>query len=217
MGLFDWFRGSKETSTILPTDTVVFIVGPTGSGKSWFMSNLLKKANIHVSVSKSLRPGTKKVHAERCQFEGLESDIVIVDTPSFYTCTKSDGEKVVRKWMESNHTQPCRVAKMVYMHDLASNPHDENLRMLVHLDAFRRAYLPNPFPRVIHVVPTVGEGARLPKEKIGALTAQLQHQASAVGARLHTVFNGEPFDGTPETAWDIVQGLLNVRENGRQG
>ncbi|KIK17506.1 hypothetical protein PISMIDRAFT_685275, partial [Pisolithus microcarpus 441] len=35
MGLFDLFRGSKKTSAILPTDIVVFIVGPSGSGKSW--------------------------------------------------------------------------------------------------------------------------------------------------------------------------------------
>ncbi|KAI5991966.1 hypothetical protein EDD15DRAFT_2368739 [Pisolithus albus] len=99
---------------------------------------------------------------------------------------------------------------MLYMHNLASNPDDTNFRLSNHLSAFRRAYLPNPVPSVIHVVPTLSTGARLSKERLRTLTAQLQRQAEAVGARLHNAFDGEPFDGGPETAWDIVQGLLNV-------
>ncbi|KAI6015440.1 hypothetical protein BKA83DRAFT_688231 [Pisolithus microcarpus] len=212
MGLRDWFRGSKKTTTILPTDIVVFIVGPSGSGKSRFMSILLQNANVHVKVGKGQRPGTTEVHAERCQFNGMQSDIVIVDTPSFCTYMKLDGEKVVRKWMESNYTEPCKMATMLYMHNLAFNPEDTNLRVSNHLGVFQRTCRQNLFPSIIHVVPTLSTGAKLSKERLRTSTAQLQHQADAVGARLHSTF-----DGKPETAWDVVQGLLNVQEMGKQG
>lgn len=101
MGLFDWFRGSKRATVILPTDIVVFIVGPSGSGKSRFMGIILQQSNVHVRISKSQRPGTTEVHAERCRFDGIQGDIVIVDTPSFCTYMDPDGEEVMRKWMES--------------------------------------------------------------------------------------------------------------------
>ncbi|KAI5995162.1 hypothetical protein EDD15DRAFT_2257232 [Pisolithus albus] len=174
------------------------------------MSTLLKKANVY--VSKSQRPGTTEVHAERCRFDEKQSDIVIVDTPSFCTYTDPDGEVVVREWMKSYYPKPCKVARMVYMHNLASNPEDTNLRMSNHLGAFRRAYLPNPSPRTIHVVPTLPVGAKLPKERLRTLTTQLQRHANAEGARLH-----DTFDGEPETAWNIVQELLNVQGIGKQG
>ncbi|KAI6027809.1 hypothetical protein BKA83DRAFT_4233884 [Pisolithus microcarpus] len=211
MGLRELLFGSKKTTTILPTDTVVFIVGPSGSGKSRFMSILLQNANVHVKVGKGQRPGTTEVHAERCQFNGMQSDIVIVDTPSFCTYMKPDGEKVVRKWMESNYTEPCKMATMLYMHNLAFNPEDANLRVLNHLGVFRRTCRRNLIPSIIHVVPTLSTGATLSDERLGILTAQLQSQANDAGARLHNTFDGEP-----GTAWDVIQELLNVCEIGKQ-
>ncbi|KAI6156085.1 hypothetical protein EDD17DRAFT_1070567 [Pisolithus thermaeus] len=210
MGLFDLFRGSKKTTTISPSDVVVFILGPTGSGKSWFMNVLLQSANVHVRVSKGQKPGTTEVHAERCRFDGMQSDIVIVDTPSFSTDMNPDGEEVVRKWMESNYTKPCKAAGMLYMHNLAFNPDDANLRMSNHLGAFRRACRQNLFPSTIHVVPTLSYGARLSDERLRTLTALLQRQADAERVSLHKSSDGKPFDGKPEAAWDVVQGLLSV-------
>ncbi|KAI6111677.1 hypothetical protein EDD17DRAFT_795348 [Pisolithus thermaeus] len=209
MGLFDQFRGSKKTTAILPTDIVVFIVGPQGSGKSWFMDALLKSANVHVRVSKGQKPGTTEVHAERCRFDGMQNDIVIVDTPSFITYMDPDGEEAVRKWMESNYTKPCKAAGILYMHNLAFNPDDANLRVSNHLGTFRRTCRQNLIPSIIHVVPTLSNGARLSDERLRTLMALLQRQADAEGARLRNVSEGRPFDGKPETAWDVLQGLLS--------
>ncbi|KAI5995166.1 hypothetical protein EDD15DRAFT_2257271 [Pisolithus albus] len=210
MGLFDRLRWSKKTTTVLPTDTVVFIVGPSGSGKSRFMSILLQNTNVHVKVSKGQRPGTTEVHAERCRFDGMQNDIVIVDTPSFCTYTDPDGEDVVRQWMESNYTKPCKAVRTLYMHNLAFNPEDANLTVSNHLGVFRRTCRPSLLPSIIHIVPTLSYGAKLTAERLGTLTTQLQSQAKNAGARLHNSFDGKPFDGKPDTAWDVVQGLLNA-------
>ncbi|KAI5996946.1 hypothetical protein EDD15DRAFT_2412538 [Pisolithus albus] len=232
MDLFDKFRGSRRTTVILPTDIVVFraestsIVGPTRSGKSWvnltfimfyaslitratfqFMSMLLQSANVQVPVSKRLTPGTTEVHAERCRFEGMQSDIVIVDTPPFCTYMELDGEEVMREWMESNYTGRCKAVMMVYMHNFACDAEDANLRLSNHLGVFRRACRQNLFPSVIHVVPTLSFGENLSAKRLRTLTTQLQRQANAEGAQLA---NGRRlFDGKPETTWGIIQGLLN--------
>ncbi|KAI6095455.1 hypothetical protein F5141DRAFT_682858 [Pisolithus sp. B1] len=208
MGLFDLFRGSKKTSAILPTDIVVFIVGPSGSGKSWFMSVLLK--NAQVRVSKGQKPGTTEIHAERCRFDGMKNDIVVVDTPSFDNYDGPDGETEVKRWMDSNYTKPCKAAGVLYMHNIASNPNDPGLKVSNHLGTFRRTCRQNLVPSVIHVVPTLDHGARLPQERIMTRVTQLELQANSEGAQLCNASSaGYTFDGRPGTAWDIVQGLLS--------
>ncbi|KAI6017900.1 hypothetical protein EDC04DRAFT_474668 [Pisolithus marmoratus] len=179
MGLFDLFRGSKKTTAILPTDIVVFIVGPSGSGKSRFLNILLQSGNVHVKVSKGQKPGTTEVHAERCRFDKMKSDIVIVDTPSFYTYIDPDGEVVVEKWMDSNYTKPCKATGVLYMHNLASNLDDANLRVSKHLGAFRPM-------------------------------AQLRLQANSEVQPCNMSSDGKLFDGKPESAWDVIQGLLSA-------
>lgn len=208
MGLFDLFRGSKKTSAILPTDIVVFIVGPSGSGKSWFMSVLLKHAQVRVSMGQ--KPGTTEIHAERCRFDGMKNDIVIVDTPSFDTNEEGpDGETEVKKWMDSNYAKPCKAAGVLYMHNVASNPDDPGLKVSNHLGAFRRTCRPKLIPRVIQVVPTLDHGARLLQEKIITRVTHLGLQANDEGAQLCNASAGYTFDGQPGTAWDIIQGLLS--------
>ncbi|KAI6119153.1 hypothetical protein EDD16DRAFT_948360 [Pisolithus croceorrhizus] len=193
MGLFDRFRGSKKTTTVLPTDIVVFI------------------------VCRGQKPGITEVHAERCRFDGMQNDIVIVDTPSFCANIEPDGEEVVREWIDSNYTKRCKLAGMLYMHNLAFDPDDANLRMSNHLSAFRRACRRNLVPSIIHVVPTLSYGARLSDERLRTLSALLKRQADVERARLHNASDGKPFDGKPEAAWDIVQGLLSRSHFDREG
>ncbi|KAI5997319.1 hypothetical protein F5J12DRAFT_852290 [Pisolithus orientalis] len=205
MGLLDKLRWSRKTTDISATDMVVFIVGPSGSGKSRFMDILLQNANVHaVRANKGQRPGTTEVYAERCRFEGMQSDIVLVDTPSFHTYEDPDGEETLKKWMDSKCTK-CKRAGMLYTHNIASNPHDGNLVISRHLEAFRRTLPRNLTINTVHVVPTVAFGARLPAETIDALVTRLQGQADGVGAKMSKT----PFDGKPETAWDVVQELLS--------
>ncbi|KAI6128088.1 hypothetical protein EDD16DRAFT_1892624 [Pisolithus croceorrhizus] len=139
----------------------------------------------------------------------MQNSIVIVDTPSFCTYMDPDGEEVLRKWMESNYTRPCKWAGILYMHDLYFNPEDTNLRLSNHLNAFRRTCRRNLIPSIIHIVPTLSHGARLSDERLRTLTILLQRQADAERARLYDASDGKPFDGKPEAAWNVVQELLS--------
>lgn len=103
MKLLDIFRWSRKATAVSQTDIVVFIVGPSGSGKSWLLSLLLKMAKTRVPINKGQKPCTTKVYAERCHFEGMQNAIILVDTPSFYTYADPDGEKIVKKWIDSKN------------------------------------------------------------------------------------------------------------------
>lgn len=191
---------SKETTEILPTDIVVFIVGPTGSGKSWLLSELVKKGNIQFS-KQSLKPSTKEVNAVRCHFSGdNRDDIVIVDTPSFHTYLDPDGEVTLKQWINEKCKKSCKGAGILYLHNIAANPHDANLSMSKHLQAFNRAY--TSVSSTI-VVPTLDKGVIYPPDKAQRLTLRLQSEAEKFDA-----ITCKLFDGQPETAWEIVQELL---------
>ncbi|KAL4073384.1 hypothetical protein J3A83DRAFT_2523442 [Scleroderma citrinum] len=198
------FVKSKETTEILPTDTVVFIVGPTGSGKTWLLRELVKSENFHLN-KQNLKPSTKQVNAVRCHFSekgGNRDDIVIVDTPSFYTFDEPDGEATLKRWMNENHTKSCKQAGILYMHNIAANPQDGNLSVCRHLDAFGRVY-PWGVVSCKVVIPTIDRGARYTFDKTQGLISKLKAEAEKVNATTCDLF-----DGKPETAWEMVQELL---------
>lgn len=218
MSVLNRFRGSKKTTAILPTDTVVFIVGPSGSGKSPFMQSLLQHQNVHVRITNGQNPGATEVHAERCRFDGMQSDVVIVKTPSFCTSERPDGEETLKNWMDSNYTTPCNAAGVLYMHNLAFGAGDTNVEISKHLGAFRRTCPRNLIPRVIRAVPTLYYTAWLSNERIEASVTQFRRQANDEGVQFcSTLADGSPFDGKPERAWGIVQELLASCNNGNVG
>ncbi|KAG6333262.1 hypothetical protein ID866_5825 [Astraeus odoratus] len=90
---------TSNTVNILPSDTVIFIVGPSGSGKSWFFRELTNSK--HSEVNMGLRPCTREVNAMRCRLQHIQKDIIFVDTPSFFTFEIPDGDVIMRAWMNS--------------------------------------------------------------------------------------------------------------------
>lgn len=204
-------------NNISSQNIVVFIVGPSASGKSRFTSILLQSEEVHLIYSGDQSSNTTGALAKRCRFDGVQSD-VIVDTPSFYTHEGPDGEEVLKEWMDQNYTKPCKAAGVLYMHDLAFNPDDAALNVSKHLDAFRRTCRQCLVPRVIHVVPTLRYEAKLSDEGNKTSATQLQRQVNYEGARFcGTSSDGTPFDGKPETALGIVQGLLADCNNAKAG
>ncbi|KAI6011137.1 heterokaryon incompatibility protein-domain-containing protein [Pisolithus marmoratus] len=183
--------GPKQTPAILPTDIVVLT-----ESTSIFMSILLQDVNVQ-AIGDQI-PGPAEVNAQRCRFEGMRSDIVIVDAPSFYTHLIPDGKEVLKRWMDSNYTMPCKAAGVLYMHNLVFNSRDADLKVGKHLCAFQRICRQALIPSVTHIVPTLYRRGRLSDERINTLATQLQLQAGA-----------QFFDEQPETAWDILQGLLS--------
>lgn len=111
----------------------------------------------------------------------MQNPIILVDTPSFYTYADPDGEKIVKKWIDSNYKKP-KGAGILYTHNIASNPCDPNLEVSRHFSAFRRTFPQALVPRAVRVVPTVALGSTLPPERISTLIAGLRHQADNIGA-----------------------------------
>ncbi|KAI6019985.1 hypothetical protein F5J12DRAFT_911477 [Pisolithus orientalis] len=203
MSLFPWSRQTKAAKVISPTDTIVFIIGPSGSGKSRFFDILLQIAKSHISLHGGRKSPTTEVYAERCRFEGDERDIVLVDTPSFYTNT--GGEEILKKWIDSNFTAFSKASGILYMHSVESNPDDADMRVSKHFEAFWRACPRNLGPSAGHIVPTIFSRAGLTAQDFGALMAQLRHQANVVGASMLRIV----FDGAPVMARLIIQEFLN--------
>ncbi|KIO00991.1 hypothetical protein M404DRAFT_737927 [Pisolithus tinctorius Marx 270] len=181
------------------------------------MKTLLQHENVHVRASNGWNPDATDVHAERCRFDGKQSDVVIVRMPSFYT-EGPDGEESLKKWMDSNYTKPCKAVGVLYMHNLAFSAGDSNLEVSKHLGAFRRTCRPNLIPSVIRVVPTSYHIPWLSSKRMETSMTQFRRQANDGGVQFcSTSPDGNPFDGKPETAWGIVQELLASCDNGNVG
>ncbi|KAI5997203.1 hypothetical protein F5J12DRAFT_338158 [Pisolithus orientalis] len=147
----------------------------------------------------------------------MQSDVVIVRMPSFYT-EGPDGEESLKQWMDSNYTKPCKAVGVLYMHNLAFSAGDSNLEVSKHLGAFRRTCRPNLIPSVIRVVPTWYHIAWLSNKRMETSMTQFRRQANDEGVQFcSTLPDGKPFDGTPETAWVTVQELLVSCDNGNVG
>lgn len=204
MGLLDRFRVSKKTN-IVPKDIVVFLVGPSGAGKSWLLSILLQVAKSHVPIGRGQRLDVAEIHAERCRFEGEQSDIVLVDTPSLCTFRGSAGEEDLKGWLDSKYRKPCKAAGILYLHNIGSNPYDEWLKVSRHLGCLMPMYQEGLAPSTIYVVPTITPGAKLSTGRIDTSILILKRQADDGGASMFMT----PFDGSPETAWGVVRELLN--------
>lgn len=184
-----------STTDILPTDTLVFVVGPSYSGKSWLLRILLQIADIHIPVSEGQESGTTGVYVERCRFKGIQGNIILVDTPSFCTSTSTDGEATLQKWMTSHCVEPYKAVGILYTHNTTSDPFNANLELSKHLEAFGRT--PRHFaPSAIHVVPTVAYEANFSTEGTTTLVTQLQRQADNIGVSMCKTL----FDGRPEVA-----------------
>jgi len=94
----------------------------------------------------------------------------------------------------------------LYLHNIAANPHDANLSMSKHLQAFNRAYTSGVVSSTV-VVPTLDYGVVFPPEKTQRLISRLESEAEKVDATTCKLF-----DGQPETAWEMVQELLKRME-----
>lgn len=204
MGLLDRFRVSKKTN-IVPKDIVVFLAGPSGAGKSWLLSILLQVAKSHVPIGRGPRLDVAEIHAERCRFEGEQSDVVLVDTPSLSPLWGFAGEEDLKGWLNLKYRKPCKAAGILYLHNIGSNPYDEFLKVSRNLSRLMPLYHQGLAPGIVHVIPTITPGAKIFTGRIDASILLLKRQADEVGASMLRT----PFDGSPETAWGIVQELLN--------
>ncbi|KAI6102807.1 hypothetical protein F5141DRAFT_1132713 [Pisolithus sp. B1] len=128
------------TSRVTEDDFVIFVVGPTGSGKSWFIRELLKSDDIRVAKS-GQHPCTKNVQALRCNFNNGRNNIVVIDTPSFHTELEDfDAENEVTTWIKAKLTEKCRGSGVLFLHTLARDPTHYDMSTMRRLTKFAMSF-----------------------------------------------------------------------------
>lgn len=211
------FKNAFITAKVAENDFVIFVVGPTGSGKSWFTKELCKNDEIQVG-EKGQHPRTKYVQALRCNFKNDLNNIIVVDTPSFHTELEGfDAEKVTTDWIKSRYTKECRGSGILFLHPLARDPTHHDMLMTRHLETFLTTF-PNGFavPSCVYVVPTKEPASILKEEKVNQQLEKLKSTVATLDNNSNGKWRVSMFDkvfkGRPETAWEVAQLLLREIE-----
>ncbi|KAF8557844.1 hypothetical protein OG21DRAFT_1601376 [Imleria badia] len=231
---------SKPTLSISEDDIVVFVVGPTGSGKSWVRARLVPRLPGFVSApsqfikeatrgewvksSRGYHPFTTKVQAIRCELndeakdlqqEGVKN-IVFVDTPSFLTESDDfDAQKEIRTWVDRPEYRP-RHLGMIYMHRIETDPGVEPIQKhLRELAAIPRIGNPH-HPLRLHIVISYDKtSGTISDSKITERVSNLRSRMDSLDnskwqPSMHPVY----FQGEPEVAWSAVEYLFRTDHGG---
>ncbi|KAI5990811.1 hypothetical protein EDC04DRAFT_3148692 [Pisolithus marmoratus] len=201
------------TTEVTEDDFVVFVVGPTGSGKSWFTKELLKSEDIQVA-KKGQHPCTKNVQALRCNFQNGQNNIVVVDTPSFHTELEDfDADQEMTKWIKERFTGNCRGSGVLFLHTLARDPRHPDMLITRHLKTFAMCFNGKfPAPSRVHVVATKEPACILTDDTVDHRQEQLRGtmgQLNNSGSKWKASMSSEVFKGGPDQAWKVVQALLD--------
>ncbi|KIM56705.1 hypothetical protein SCLCIDRAFT_17134 [Scleroderma citrinum Foug A] len=204
------FKASFATLKIAEDDLVVFVVGPTGAGKSWFVKELANNDKVRVGKN-GHHPCTTDVEAWKCHFEQGQDNVVIVDTPSF--CTEVDGfdaEGTMKSWITSRLSEKCRHSGILFLHTLARDPTDPDTSMERHLNIFSSSFPARcTVPMRVCVVPTMEPACKLGSERIEERLAQLDAETMSLdGPKWSASMFPSVFAGQPDVAWEVVQKLL---------
>jgi len=210
---------SAPTVDISENDIVIFVGGPTGSGKSWFIREATK--SDLVKVSKHQHPFTGKLQAIRCELtdearkdpalQGVKS-IVFVDTPSFLTgYDLPDARSEFDSWFDGIIYKPRHVG-VIYMHRIETDPALEPIA-----DHLKELYTvlrkPHP-PQGLHIVMSYdSESAVISESKITQRTSDLRGQVDILrqsAGRWRPTVHQEYFQGKSEVAWRAVEELLRT-------
>ncbi|KAL9714078.1 hypothetical protein Ac2012v2_002386 [Leucoagaricus gongylophorus] len=146
-----WRRRKKEaqsvkTEELKESDTVIVLMGPTGSGKSSFISMV---ADTDQGVGHDLMSCTNEIKAVRVRVPDEDIDIVLVDTPGFDDTYKSDYEilQMISEWIKQVGYKNILLDGILYLHRITDN------RMagtpLRNLEVFEKICGPQAFTRVL--------------------------------------------------------------------
>ncbi|KAG6335339.1 hypothetical protein ID866_3750 [Astraeus odoratus] len=108
-----------EVDQLDSEDVIIAIMGPTGAGKSSFVSKAT--GIIDESVGHMLTSHTSEIRATKCVVGG--SNVVLVDTPGFDDTKKSDLEilQSISDWLTKTYKKEALLSGLLYFHRITDN------------------------------------------------------------------------------------------------
>ncbi|KAJ3553263.1 hypothetical protein NP233_g12686 [Leucocoprinus birnbaumii] len=122
------------TKGVRPDDIIVAFMGPTGSGKSFFVDLLTGQMNKR--AGHTLKSVTNDIEATRMTHPNFPGrNIVLIDTPGFDDTTRTDMEilNMISEWLKKTYESKIKLSGLIYLHRITDNrmagsPY-KNLRM----------------------------------------------------------------------------------------
>jgi len=215
---------SAPTLSISEDDIVVFVVGPTGSGKSWFIREATK--GEWVESSEGYHPFTTQVQATRCELadetemdlkrEGVKG-VVFVDTPSFFTGYDGiDAHKAIGIWIDRAIYKP-RYLGMIYMHRIETDPaHNPTIQTYLKEFTAIPQISAGRIPLRLHIVMSYDKSSsNFSDSRITKRESMLRVQMESLSkSRWQPSMHQERFEGEPEVAWRAVEELFRTDHSG---
>ncbi|KAJ8689300.1 hypothetical protein PTI98_013336 [Pleurotus ostreatus] len=98
---------------------VIAIMGPTGAGKSTFISHAYGKSKKSL-VSHHIKPHTAKVQPIEVMIDGCR--ITLLDTPGFDDSVTDTGVLVmIADWLQETYSNQVKLTGIIYMHRISDN------------------------------------------------------------------------------------------------
>ncbi|KAL4061757.1 P-loop containing nucleoside triphosphate hydrolase protein [Scleroderma citrinum] len=189
-------------------DVIIAIMGPTGAGKSSFISKVTGKVNE--GVGHMLTSYTSEIKVTKCGDMGF-GNVVLVDTPGFDDTKKSDLEilDLISKWLNETYGRDVLVSAILYFHRITDN------RMagtpLKNLRVFQKLCGEDAMAQVILVTTMwdeVDEGTGA--ERLKELESNYWKGMISRGS---TTFR---YENTPESAKHLLEEIAKMKWNHRE-
>ncbi|KAG9225349.1 hypothetical protein CCMSSC00406_0006264 [Pleurotus cornucopiae] len=109
-----------KTKSVNSQDIVIAVMGPTGAGKSTFISYACRKASKDL-IGHNLESCTSKVQPIRIT-TGTHN-VILVDTPGFDDTNMSDTRVLgmIADWLLETYNNQVKLAGIIYMHRISDN------------------------------------------------------------------------------------------------
>ncbi|KAF7974365.1 hypothetical protein HWV62_12326 [Athelia sp. TMB] len=186
-----------DADKLFKEDIIIAVMGPTGAGKSSFISKAIGSEGE--TVGHGLESCTQYVRAVRCRHPDDPRSFVFVDTPGFDDTNLSDAEILIRiaTWLTATYQQHIFITAILYLHRISDNRMAGSA--LRNMDMFRRLCGNDALPNVV-LVSTMWD-------QVDRITGQKREQELRDTFWRSMVDNGARtarFYHTPASAWEIL-------------
>jgi len=180
-----------------PQDSIVVVMGPTGTGKSTFIERATRQESG--TVGHKLRTCTTDIRSVNIIHPENGRSVVFVDTPGFDGPSMSDVQilSMIADFLRDTYKEKAKLATIIYLHKIDDNRMTGSL--LKHLQTFANLCGQTTMPNVVIVTTMWGrvteeEGARREAE----LKKEFWKDMVADGCKT------ERFENTYDSAWRVI-------------